>query len=108
MLFSYLGRRRIRFIKNEAGVLPLTGFLCVYPTYTDEKSINNLWQALNHPDTLKNLNLVGKSYGSGAVKVEPGNLGKLPIPEHIVNQFDLKRPNKIRERQLELFYETPS
>lgn len=106
MLFSYLGRRRIRFIKNEAGVLPLTGFLCVYPIYKDEESINNLWQALNHPDTLKNLNLVGKSYGSGAVKVEPGNLGNLPIPEHIVNQFDLKKPNKNSERQFELFYET--
>lgn len=108
MLFSYLGRRRIRFIKNEARVLPLTGFLCVYPNSTDENSINNLWQALNHPDTLENLNLVGKSYGSGAVKVEPGNLGKLPIPEHIVNQFNLNNLNKIIEKQLRLFYETTS
>lgn len=105
MLFSYLGRRRIRFIKNEAGVLPLTGFLCVYPIHTDKKSINNLWQALNHPDTLGNLNLVGKSYGSGAVKVEPGNLGKLPISKHIVNQFDLKLPNVKAEKQFELFWE---
>lgn len=31
LLFAYLGRRNTRFIKNEAGVLPLTGFLCVYP-----------------------------------------------------------------------------
>ncbi len=106
MMFSYLGRRRIRFIKNEAGVLPLTGFLCVYPIQTDEKSVNNLWQALNHPDTLENLNLVGKSYGSGAVKVEPGNLGKLPIPEHIIKMFNLKTPKRNLEKQLELFYET--
>lgn len=105
MLFAYLGRRNTRFILNEAGVLPLTSFLCVYPIYTDKTYITSLWEALNHPDTLGNLNLVGKSYGSGAIKVEPGNLGKLPIPEHIVEQFNLKRPYKTPEGQLELFRE---
>ncbi len=105
MLFTYLGRRNTRFILNEAGVLPLTGFLCVYPIYADRVYIENLWEALNHPDTLENLNLVGKSYGSGAIKVEPGNLGKLPIPEHIVKQYDLKRPYKTPEGQLEIFRE---
>ena len=90
LLFAYLGRRNTRFILNEAGVLPLTGFLCVYPISTDEKYIINLWNALNHPDTIENLNLVGKSYGSGAIKVEPGNLGNLPIPDHIVEQYELE------------------
>ncbi|MCK9399622.1 MAG: N-6 DNA methylase [Bacteroidales bacterium] len=92
LLFAYLGRRKTRFIKNEAGVLPLTGFLCVYPICRDKEFVDKLWQVLNHPDTLENLKLVGKSYGSGAIKVEPGNLNKLPIPEHIVNLFDLKQP----------------
>jgi len=31
ILFAYLGRRNIRFIRNLAGALPLTCFLCVYP-----------------------------------------------------------------------------
>lgn len=105
LLFAYLGRRNTRFIKNEAGVLPLTGFLCVYPIYEDQEYIDNLWKALNHPDTLENLKLVGKSYGSGAIKVEPGNLNKLPIPEHIVEQFNLKRPYKNSDGQLEIFRE---
>jgi methylase of polypeptide subunit release factors len=105
LLFAYLGRRNTRFIKNEAGVLPLTGFLCVYPIYDDKEYIDTLWQALNHPDTLENLKLVGKSYGSGAIKVEPGNLNKLPIPEHIVSQFKLKRPYKNTDGQLEIFRE---
>jgi adenine-specific DNA-methyltransferase len=105
ILFAYLGRRNTRFIKNEAGVLPLTGFLCVYPIYDDQEYIDNLWQALNHPDTLENLKLVGKSYGSGAIKVEPGNLNKLPIPEHIVANFNLKRPYKNAYGQLEIFRE---
>jgi hypothetical protein len=106
LLFAYLGRRNTRFIKNEAGVLPLTGFLCVYPIYDDKDYIDNLWQALNHPDTLENLKLVGKSYGSGAIKVEPGNLNKLPIPEHIVSQFNLKRPYKDPVGQLDIFRES--
>ncbi|MDD3787230.1 MAG: N-6 DNA methylase [Petrimonas sp.] len=105
LLFAYLGRRNTRFIKNEAGVLPLTGFLCVYPIYDDYEYVDNLWKALNHPDTLENLKLVGKSYGSGAIKVEPGNLNKLPVPEHIVNQFSLKRPYKNADGQLEIFRE---
>lgn len=105
LLFAYLGRRNTRFIKNDAGVLPLTGFLCVYPIYDDKEFIEKLWKALNHPDTLENLKLVGKSYGSGAIKVEPGNLSKLPIPEHIVKVFDLKRPYKTASGQLELFRE---
>lgn len=105
LLFSYLGRRSIRFIKNEAQVLPLTGFLCIYPIYMDEESVNSLWQALNHPDTLENLKLVGKSYGSSAIKVEPGSLGKLPIPEHIVNKFGLEISAKESEEQMELFPE---
>lgn len=105
LLFAYLGRRNTRFIKNEASVLPLTGFLCVYPIYDDKEFIDKLWQALNHPDTLENLRLVGKSYGSGAIKVEPGNLSKLPIPEHIVKLFDLKRPYKTLDGQLEIFRE---
>jgi tRNA1(Val) A37 N6-methylase TrmN6 len=105
LLFAYLGRRNTRFIKNEAGVLPLTGFLCVYPLYDDKVYVENLWQALNHPDTLENLNLVGKSYGSGAIKVEPGNLAKLPIPEHIVERFDLERPYKTINGQLDIFRE---
>jgi len=105
LLFAYLGRRNTRFIKNEAGVLPLTSFLCVYPVYDDQEFVEKLWQALNHPDTLENLKLVGKSYGSGAIKVEPGNLNRLPIPEHIVKQFDLKRPYKTAGGQLEIFRE---
>lgn len=107
ILFAYLGRRNTRFIKNEAGVVPLTGFLCIYPIYDDEKFVNNLWKALNHPDTLENLKMVGKSYGSGAIKVEPSNLSKLPIPNHVVRQFGLQRLEKNKGEQLTLFARNP-
>jgi adenine-specific DNA-methyltransferase len=88
-LFAYLGRRNARFIRNEAGVVPLTCFLCVYPHSKDEDYINKLWEILKHPETIKNLSLVGKSYGSGAIKVEPRSLENLPIPEELVEQYHL-------------------
>lgn len=89
-LFSYLGRRNARFIKNEAGIVPLTGFLCVYPRSNDEEYIEKLWTILQHPDTISNLQLVGKSYGSGAIKVEPRSLERLPISSNLVHELGLK------------------
>lgn len=105
LLFAYLGRRNTRFIKNEANVLPLTGFLCVYPHKKEKGFINKLWKVLNHEDTIKNLRLVGKSYGSGAIKVEPSGLRKLPIPEHLVEEFELEAKNQERNGQLRMFKE---
>ena len=103
ILFTYLGRRNSRFILNQAEVLPLTGFLCVYPFHSDETFTHNLWMALNHPDTIKNLSLVGKSYGSGAIKVEPRNLERLGIPEELVEKYQLVRPIYKQTTQLNLF-----
>jgi hypothetical protein len=96
-LFAYLGRRNARFLKNEAGVVPLTGFLCVYPKSNDPKYVDKLWMILKHPDTLKNLTLVGKSYGGGAIKVEPRALEKLPIPDHLLKEFKLNPTNPTLE-----------
>lgn len=89
ILFAYLGRRNARFIRNLAGVVPLTGFLCVYPRDPSPTFINQLWYILSHPETVKNLSLVGKSYGSGAIKVEPRNLEKLRLPLQLVLQSSI-------------------
>ncbi len=88
LLFSYLGRRNTRFIRNLAGVVPLTGFLCVYPHRTDQPSVDALWQVLRHQDTVANLALVGKSYGGGAIKVEPRALERLPIPPSVLAEAE--------------------
>lgn len=79
-LFAYLGRRNARFIRNTAGVMPLTGFLCVYPRRREAPFVEQLWRILQHPQTIANLSRVGKSYGAGAIKVEPRSLDLLPIP----------------------------
>lgn len=90
ILFAYLGRRNVRFIRNAAGVVPLTGFLCVYPNKEESNFVDKLFKVLSHPLTLANLPLVGKSYGAGAVKVEPRALEKLPIPADVLSEAELK------------------
>ena len=89
ILFTYLGRRNSRFILNTAGIVPLTSLLCIYPHQNDPELIERLWRALQHPDTISNLALVGKSYGSGAIKVEPRALEKLPIPDRAATSAGL-------------------
>lgn len=89
-LFTYLGRRNARFIKNDAGIVPLTGFLCIYPRSNNKEYIEKLWQVLQHPNTISNLQLVGKSYGSGAIKVEPRSLEKLPINSEVIKRVGIK------------------
>jgi len=100
MLFAYLGRRNTRFVKNEIGVLPLHTLHCVYTKSKNKDDINNLWNVLNHPETLENLKYVSKSYGSGALKAEPQNLKELPIPEKFVKLYNLKVEKKIINNSL--------
>ena len=82
-LFAYLGRRNIRFVRNLAGVSPLTTLLAVYARNSDEEYIRKLHAVLNHPDVLSGLVYVAKSYGNGALKAEPRQLELLPIPDHL-------------------------
>jgi len=87
-LFAYLGRRNARFIRNRAKILPLTGFLCVYPRKSDPGFVESLWEALRHPETIANLRLVGKSYGQGCIKVEPRALERLPLTSAVPLEVD--------------------
>lgn len=89
ILFAYLGRRNTRFIRNLAGAVPLTGFLCVYPASKSSDFVDRLFSALNDERTLANLGYVGKSYGGGAIKVEPRALERLIVPSAVVRQYGL-------------------
>jgi tRNA1(Val) A37 N6-methylase TrmN6 len=85
--FAYLGRRDARFIRNNAEAVPLTGFLCVYPRNGQEE--DQIWRLLNHEDTITNLARVAKSYGSGAIKVEPRALERVPLSERALQYSGL-------------------
>jgi hypothetical protein len=88
-LFAYLGRRNCRFTRNLAGAIPLTGFLCVYPRAELSIDLEAATNALNDERTIANLVFVAKSYGGGALKVEPRNLERLPIPEAVLKDYGL-------------------
>jgi hypothetical protein len=105
ILFAYLGRRNARFVRNLAGVVPLTAFLCIYPRSEDPAFIQKLWSVLSHPDTLANLPAVGKSYGSGCIKVEPRALEHLPLPEHLIRQSGLAMVRRPTQTVLPLQWE---
>lgn len=98
-LFAYLGRRNSRFIRNTAKVVPLTGFLCVYPQHGGEEYLEQIWKILNHPDTIANLSKIGKSYGNGAIKVEPRSLERLPVPEHVIQQIGFPLQMRLFEQK---------
>ncbi|MGA3283235.1 MAG: N-6 DNA methylase [Verrucomicrobiota bacterium] len=100
ILFAYLGRRDCRFVLNKANVVPLTGFLCVYPWDTTQSGVKKLWRALNHPDTLANLSFVAKSYGGGALKAEPRQLDQLEIPQSVLDEVGLKPLNSMSQPML--------
>lgn len=91
ILFAYLGRRNARFIQNLAGAVPLNGFLCLYPRSNDQGFAESLWAVLSDARTAGNLRLVGKSYGCGAIKVEPRALERLPIPDAVLKESGLER-----------------
>jgi len=99
-LFAYLGRRNARFVRNLAGVVPLTSFLCVYPHAADDLAVARLWEVLRDPRTVANLALVGKSYGGGAIKVEPRALERLPLPAQGPSGADLPVPRVARQLAL--------
>lgn len=88
-LFAYLGRRQARFIRNTAGVVPLTGFLCVYAK--PGVDLDELWKVLSSESVRDNLHRVGKSYGSGAIKVEPRALERTPVPQEMIERLVTKR-----------------
>ncbi len=100
ILFAYLGRRSCRFILNRAGVLPLTGFLCVYPRAENRLIPESLWRLLNEPETLAGLALVGKTYGSGAIKVEPRALERLPLPHAVCKKYGVTATTEGRQLTL--------
>jgi adenine-specific DNA-methyltransferase len=100
ILFAYLGRRNTRFVRNYSGAVPLTGFLCVFPKSRDPQFLERLWLALRNPKTVENLRLVGKSYGSGAIKVEPRALEQLPIPAEVLAEVGLEEVTQGSQLQL--------
>jgi adenine-specific DNA-methyltransferase len=80
--FTYLSRKKSRFIYNQAGVLALNVFLCIYPQAPisrDETMLKALLAVLNSLIAKDSLRLVGRSYGGDTIKIEPREMDRLPV-----------------------------
>ena len=80
--FTYLSRKRSRFIYNQANVLALNVFLCIYPIPAisqDETMLKALLAVLNSLIAKDSLRHVGRTYGSDTIKVEPREMDRLPV-----------------------------
>ena len=98
--FTYLSRKRSRFIYNQADVLALNVFLCIYPIPAisqDETMLKALLAVLNSLITKDSLRHVGRTYGSDTIKVEPREMDRLPVLNPI------KLTANERKRLAELF-----
>lgn len=96
ILFAYLGRRNCRFILNDARALPTNSFIAVYPLSGDRSYVTALFRVLRRPEVLEGLQWIGKSYGDGAVKVEPRSLDQLEIADSVASEEGLIVPGLSR------------
>jgi len=80
--FTYLSRKKSRFIYNHAGVLALNVFLCIYPEPAiaqNETVLKALLAVLNSMISKEALRHIGRSYGGDTIKLEPRELDRLPV-----------------------------
>ncbi|MDY7078275.1 MAG: N-6 DNA methylase [Chloroflexota bacterium] len=80
--FTYLSRKRSRFIHNQTNVLALNVFLCVYPAPAisqDETTIKALLAMLNSLIAKDSLRHVGRTYGGDTIKIEPREMDRMPV-----------------------------
>jgi len=87
IIAPYMMWERVIFFENKANALPINTLHSVYPK--DEKHIEFLLGLLNSTLTSFLLELTGRSYGGGVLKVEAYELKNLLIID----------PNKVREKE---------
>ncbi|RMF28734.1 MAG: hypothetical protein D6759_15215, partial [Chloroflexi bacterium] len=100
--FTYLSRKRSRFIYNLADVLALNVFLYIYPIPAigqDELTLKAFLAVLNSRMTKAALRQVGRTYGGDTIKIEPREMDRLPVLN------PLKLTSSERERLATLFDE---
>lgn len=81
IFFTILTRGNPRFILNRAGVRPLNMFSLIYPNQHVMRAgaTEILWALLNSNFSLLRLHSVSRTYGGNTLKVEPRELGNLPV-----------------------------
>lgn len=82
IIFTYMSRNKPRFISNKANIAVLNTFLTIYPkelSVKNEVELKALLAYLNSDKSHTLLKKIGRMYGGGLLKVEPGDLETLPV-----------------------------
>lgn len=82
IIFTYMSRKRPRFIHNKAKIIVLNTFHLIYPKEEiskNKKKLKALLAYLNSNKSYELLKTIGRIYGGGLLKVEPRELENLPI-----------------------------
>lgn len=86
---AVFGRKSLRFVHNEAGVLNLTTFHCIYPTNSDPVFCRALVACLNSRVVQELAEHQRRVYGGGLLKFEPKDLLSIQIPNLAVTSTEL-------------------
>jgi adenine-specific DNA-methyltransferase len=78
---AVFGRRELRFVFNEAGILNLTTFHAIYPRSHDRIFAMALTACLNSPAVQERARLQHRVYGGGLLKFEPKDLLEVQVPD---------------------------
>jgi adenine-specific DNA-methyltransferase len=79
ILALVFSREKMRFVLNDAGVLNLTAFHCIYPKFSDKEMIKALLAYLNSNLCANIQAIKRREYGGGLHKFEPRDLEMLPV-----------------------------
>jgi adenine-specific DNA-methyltransferase len=77
---AVFGRKRLRFIANEANAYNLTTFHCIYPRFTDRETTLALVACLNSRLVQESSKAENRVYGGGLLKFEPRDLLSVRVP----------------------------
>jgi len=82
-LVCYMGKGSLRIIRNESPAIATNSYLMLYPQIRKEdlspEILQELFLILSHATCEENLDVYGRLYGGGLHKVEPKELGEIPI-----------------------------
>ena len=78
---AVFGREGMRFIVNEANILTLTTFHCVYPDVEEPTYVKALAACLNSKGLQDRARSKVRVYGAGLLKYEPKDLLEIEVPD---------------------------
>lgn len=96
ILFTYFNRARPRFLRNQAGAVPLNTWLIVEPAPGVDP--DELFAALTRPGVTAQLERGARVYGGGLWKLEPSELAEVRLPLDVPCQFRLDVEVALRDR----------